>query len=200
MPNNICKSYFRILQRKKVFFVRRNFINDILETKKRNYRKLVVYTLCIIWNNTCKFLPRISQTKKIFFVRPVLTSTIRQFTMIKLFASSANRRRAEANFPGASTILSQIKNGARKKRIGMMLGQGPPARENAAILTLEGEKVGHVTSGGPTPTLGRPIAMGYVPSNLAHNGGGVLVEVRGKTYKATVTKMPFVKTNYYTGK
>lgn len=98
-------------------------------------------------------------------------------------------------------ILGQIKSGARKKRIGLMLSQGgPPARENAAILTPEGEKVGHVTSGGPSPTLGRPIAMGYVPSDLAQNGGGVLVEVRGKTYKATVTKMPFVKTNYYTAK
>lgn len=112
----------------------------------------------------------------------------------------AKRRRAEANFPGAQTILAQIKTGVRKKRIGLMLGQGPPARENAVILTPEGEKVGHVTSGGPSPTLGRPIAMGYVPPDLAQNGGGVLIEVRGKTYKATVTKMPFLKTNYYTGK
>lgn len=80
------------------------------------------------------------------------------------------------------------------------MGQGPPAREGAAILTPEGERVGKVTSGGPSPTLGRPIAMGYVPPNLAKNGNGVLVEVRGKTYKATLTKMPFVKTNYYTNK
>ncbi|XP_043280624.1 aminomethyltransferase, mitochondrial isoform X2 [Venturia canescens] len=112
----------------------------------------------------------------------------------------AKRRRVEKNFPGAKVILEQIKTGARKKRIGLMLGQGPPARESAAILTPEGERVGHITSGGPSPTLGRPIAMGYVPMDLAQNGGGMLVEVRGKTYKATVTKMPFVKTNYYTGK
>ncbi|XP_076292413.1 aminomethyltransferase, mitochondrial [Lasioglossum baleicum] len=109
----------------------------------------------------------------------------------------AKRRRAEENFPGAQRILSQIKSGIRKKRIGLMLGQGPPAREGAAILTPEGERVGKVTSGGPSPTLGRPIAMGYIPPELAHYGGGVLVEVRGKTYKATVTKMPFVKANYY---
>ncbi|XP_076652588.1 aminomethyltransferase, mitochondrial [Halictus rubicundus] len=109
----------------------------------------------------------------------------------------AKRRRAEENFPGAQKILSQIKSGVRKKRIGLMLGQGPPGREGAAILTPEGERVGKVTSGGPSPTLGRPIAMGYVPPELAHYGGGVLVEVRGKTYKATVTKMPFVKANYY---
>ncbi|XP_076182321.1 aminomethyltransferase, mitochondrial isoform X2 [Ptiloglossa arizonensis] len=110
----------------------------------------------------------------------------------------AKRRREEANFPGAEKILSQIKLCNTKKRVGLMLNHGPPAREGAAILTPEGERVGKVTSGGPSPTLGRPIAMGYVPPKLAQYGGGVLVEVRGKTYKAVVTKMPFVKTNYYT--
>ncbi|XP_014472162.1 PREDICTED: aminomethyltransferase, mitochondrial isoform X2 [Dinoponera quadriceps] len=112
----------------------------------------------------------------------------------------AKGRRVEANFPGAERILSQIKMGATVKRVGLLLGQGPPARQGASILTPEGERVGKVTSGGPSPTLGRSIAMGYIPSDLAQFGGGVLVEVRGKTYKATVTRMPFVKTNYYTGK
>ncbi|XP_032683613.1 aminomethyltransferase, mitochondrial [Odontomachus brunneus] len=112
----------------------------------------------------------------------------------------AKRRRVEANFPGAQRILSQIKTGAMEKRVGLLLGQGPPARQGAPVLTPEGERVGKVTSGGPSPTLGRPIAMGYIPSDLAQFGGGVLIEVRGKTYKATVTKMPFVKANYYTAK
>ncbi|XP_043498943.1 aminomethyltransferase, mitochondrial [Polistes fuscatus] len=112
----------------------------------------------------------------------------------------AKRRRTEANFPGAKRILSQIKLGTTKKRIGLILGLGPPAREGASILTPEGERVGSVTSGAPSPTLGRPIAMGYIPPDLAQSGQGVLVEVRGKTYKATVTKMPFVKTRYYVTK
>lgn len=112
----------------------------------------------------------------------------------------AKRRREEGNFPGAENILSQIKMGVMKKRVGLSMGQGPPAREGAAILTPEGERVGKVTSGGPSPTLGRPIAMGYLPPNLAKNGNSVLVEVRGKVYKAIITKMPFVKTNYYTNK
>ncbi|KAL0133803.1 hypothetical protein PUN28_001047 [Cardiocondyla obscurior] len=112
----------------------------------------------------------------------------------------AKRRRAETNFPGAQQILKQIKTGATKKRVGLLLGQGPPAREGAPILTPEGERVGRVTSGGPSPTLGRPIAMGYMPPDLAQFGGGVLVEVRGKTYKGTVTKLPFVKAKYYTAK
>ncbi|XP_003702928.2 aminomethyltransferase, mitochondrial [Megachile rotundata] len=112
----------------------------------------------------------------------------------------AKRRRAEANFPGAQKILSQIKSGSDKKRVGLSIVHGPPAREGASILTPEGERVGKITSGGPSPTLGRSVAMGYVPTELAQYGRGVLVEVRGKTYKATVTKMPFVKTNYYNAK
>lgn len=112
----------------------------------------------------------------------------------------AKRRRAEKNFPGAERIVAQIKSGADKKRVGLTLGQGPPAREGASILTSEGERVGVVTSGGPSPTLGHPIAMGYVPKDLAQIGNGVLVEIRSKTYKATITKMPFVKANYYSPK
>ncbi|XP_066601358.1 aminomethyltransferase, mitochondrial isoform X2 [Prorops nasuta] len=112
----------------------------------------------------------------------------------------AKRRRGTADFPGAEKILSQIKTGPTKRRVGLLLSQGPPAREGAAILTPEGERVGKVTSGGPSPTLGRPVAMGYIPRDLAQSGRGVLLEVRGKNYKATITKMPFVKTNYYTGK
>lgn len=84
--------------------------------------------------------------------------------------------------------------------MGITVVNGPPVRAGACILTPEGERVGNITSGGPSPTLGSYIAMGYVPPELAEYGKGVLVEVRGKTYKAKVTKMPFVKTNYYTGK
>ncbi|KAJ8687114.1 hypothetical protein QAD02_022908 [Eretmocerus hayati] len=112
----------------------------------------------------------------------------------------AKKRRKEKKFPGAERILSQIANGAPKKRVGFTLGQGPPARENAPILSSAGERVGMVTSGGPSPSLGKPIAMGYVPKELAAIGTQLLVEIRSKTYEATVAKMPFTKTNYYTGK
>lgn len=104
------------------------------------------------------------------------------------------------NFPGAERIVKQIKSGVEKKRVGLLLGHGPPAREGAAILTSEGERVGKVTSGVVSPTLGKPIAMGYMPLSLASVGSNVLLEVRGKTYKGIVTKMPFVKSNYYNSK
>lgn len=84
--------------------------------------------------------------------------------------------------------------------MGLLLGQGPPAREGAELLTPEGEAVGRVTSGGPSPTLGRPIAMGYLPLELCNSGSGVLIRIRGKNYNASVVNMPFIKANYYTGK
>ncbi|XP_074107250.1 aminomethyltransferase, mitochondrial [Cotesia typhae] len=109
----------------------------------------------------------------------------------------AKRRRQKANFPGAEIIISQIEQGVQKKRVGLTINQGPPARENAAILTESGEKIGVVTSGGPSPTLGKSIAMGYVPSSFSKTGTNLLVQVRGKNWKAIVTKMPFIKPNYY---
>ncbi|KAF7997705.1 hypothetical protein HCN44_008878 [Aphidius gifuensis] len=112
----------------------------------------------------------------------------------------ARRRKQNSDFPGAKKILSQIKEGVEKKRIGLTLENGPAARENTPILSLNGEFIGAVTSGGRSPTLKKPIAMGYVPPEQGKIGSKVLVDVRGKIYEAIVTKMPFVQTNYYTDK
>ena len=74
------------------------------------------------------------------------------------------------------------------------------ASEGARIFTADGSsEVGRVTSGIPSPTLGKNIAMGYV-RNVQHKKNTELaVEVRGKQRKAIVTPMPFTKTNYYRG-
>lgn len=82
----------------------------------------------------------------------------------------------------------------------MTLENGPAARENTPILSLNGEVIGAVTSGGRSPTLKKPIAMGYVPPEQGKIGSKVLIDVRGKIYEAIITKMPFVQTNYYTDK
>lgn len=60
------------------------------------------------------------------------------------------RRRAQADFPGAEAILRQIKEKAKRKRVGL-LSKGPPARGGATVLDADGNKVGQVTSGCPTP-------------------------------------------------
>uniref|UniRef100_A0A2K5NDF3 Aminomethyltransferase n=5 Tax=Cercopithecinae TaxID=9528 RepID=A0A2K5NDF3_CERAT len=58
--------------------------------------------------------------------------------------------------------------------------------------------LGTVTSGCPSPSLKKNVAMGYVPCEYSRPGTMLLVEVRRKQQMAVVSKMPFVPTNYYT--
>ncbi|KAJ3343167.1 hypothetical protein HDU93_009717 [Gonapodya sp. JEL0774] len=102
-------------------------------------------------------------------------------------------RRSKGGFLGSDVVLSQIKSGPARKRVGLFV-DGAPAREGAPILNLSGEGVGKVTSGGPSPSLRKNIAMGYVPAELAKLGTELKVEVRGKRYGGVVVKMPFVPT------
>ena len=62
---------------------------------------------------------------------------------------------------------------------------------------MDGNVIGNVTSGGPSPTLGRNIAMGYVPPKFAELGTELKVIVRGKPAAAEVVAMPFVAQRYY---
>ncbi|XP_027059935.1 aminomethyltransferase, mitochondrial-like [Pocillopora damicornis] len=109
------------------------------------------------------------------------------------------RRRAQADFPGAEIILRQIKEKANRKRVGLV-SKGPPARAGANILDADGNKVGHVTSGCPSPCLKQNIAMAYVPTALSKPGTALHLEVYKKRIDAQVVKMPFLPTNYYFGK
>lgn len=84
-----------------------------------------------------------------------------------------------------------------KRRVGLTVEKGPAARQNASILNTNEEKVGHVTSGAPSPTLNQNIAMGYLPKEFASIGTKVLVDIRGRKRQAEVVKMPFVANNYY---
>ncbi|CAM6123379.1 unnamed protein product [Calypogeia fissa] len=107
------------------------------------------------------------------------------------------RRRTEANFPGAEIILKQLKDGPTKRRVGLTIGPGAPARSHTEILNADGKVIGEVTSGGFSPCLKKNIAMGYVESGNHKAGTNVKVNVRGKANDAVITKMPFVPTTYY---
>ena len=72
------------------------------------------------------------------------------------------RRREEGGFSGAATILRQLARGAARRRVGIRPDGRAPAREGTAILDSAGNPIGRVTSGGFGPSLGAPIAMGYV--------------------------------------
>lgn len=108
------------------------------------------------------------------------------------------RRRQTMGFPGAEIIVPQIKAKTAKKRVGLV-STGPPVRPHTPILSPDGKVIGEVTSGCPSPCLKKNIAMGYVEAAFAKNGTAIQVEVRKKAVPATVSKMPFVPTNYYIG-
>uniref|UniRef100_A0A8D2Q1A4 Aminomethyltransferase, mitochondrial n=1 Tax=Zosterops lateralis melanops TaxID=1220523 RepID=A0A8D2Q1A4_ZOSLA len=109
------------------------------------------------------------------------------------------RRRVAMDFPGAAVIMAQVKDKPRRRRVGLT-SVGPAIRPHMAILGPEGRPVGTVTSGCPSPCLGKNIAMGYVEAAHSRAGTELTVEVRKKQHPAVITKMPFVPTQYYMAK
>ena len=109
----------------------------------------------------------------------------------------SKRRREEGNFPGAKIILDQIANGAARKRVGLLPEGKAPAREGTEITDASGRKIGVVTSGGYGPSVGGPIAMGYVETGSAKTGTGVELMVRGKGRPAKVAAMPFITKRFH---
>lgn len=105
------------------------------------------------------------------------------------------RRRAEGGYPGAVRIGRHFADGPPSKRVGLILAGRLPAREGALI--FDGDtQVGTVTSGGFSPTLQVPIAMGYVAAGHADLNRALQIEVRGKRLDATIAPMPFVPHRY----
>ena len=107
------------------------------------------------------------------------------------------RRRAEGGFAGAMRILAELENGPVQKRVGFNVQGRQPVREGALVLDGEGNEAGRITSGGFSPSLQRPIAMGYVAAPLAEAGTALKLEQRGKLFDATVAAMPFVPHRYH---
>jgi aminomethyltransferase len=112
------------------------------------------------------------------------------------FAVSKRRRKA-GDFPGAARIAKELSGDLRRRRIGLRVLEGAPAREGAEITDDAGAVVGQVTSGGFSPSLSAPIAMGYVQAALAEIGTHLNVIVRGKHQAAQVVAMPFVPHRYF---
>lgn len=105
----------------------------------------------------------------------------------------------EAGFPGADIILEQIANGVSRKRVGIQPLGKVPVREGSELLDSAGNPAGRVTSGGFGPTVGAPVAMGYV--DIAHSKLDTELHaiVRGKPHPVRVVKTSFVEQHYYRG-
>ena len=102
-------------------------------------------------------------------------------------------------FPGAERILAQLGDGVPSKRVGLLTQERVPVREGAPLLDAQGQVIGQVASGGFGPSLGGPLAMGYVQTAFAALGTEVFAEVRGKRVPMSVTRTPFVAQRYYRG-
>ena len=106
------------------------------------------------------------------------------------------RRRDHGGFPGAATILRQLAEGPARRRVGLLPEGRAPARAHTEIVAASGEPLGQVTSGGFGPSLGGPLAMGYVAAAFARPGTPVQLVVRGTPRPARVVPMPFVPHRY----
>lgn len=108
------------------------------------------------------------------------------------------RRREGGGFPGADIILGQLANGTDRLRVGILPEGRAPAREGTEVQDLDGNTIGTITSGGFGPSVGGPIAMGYVATPFAAVDTAVSLIVRGKPMAAKVVKMPFTQKSYKT--
>lgn len=100
-------------------------------------------------------------------------------------------------FPGAGTILGQIASGATRRRLGLLPEGRAPMREGVELFAdEEGEPIGRITSGGFGPSVDAPVAMGYVPIELAAPETRLFGRLRGRMLPAKVAKLPFIRPGY----
>lgn len=99
-------------------------------------------------------------------------------------------------YPGADVVLAQLKDGVTRRRVGLVPRSRVPVRAGAEIFDARGARVGIVTSGGFGPTLGAPVAMGYVASSSAAIGTKLEAVVRGERVPLEVARMPAVPHRY----
>lgn len=96
----------------------------------------------------------------------------------------------EGGFPGADRILDELADGAPRQRVALRPEGRAPMREGT-VLIAGGDEAGQVTSGGFGPSVGAPVAMGYVPAGLAAPGTELSGRVRGKDLPVRISTFPF---------
>jgi aminomethyltransferase len=104
----------------------------------------------------------------------------------------------EGGFPGADRILQELSDGPARRRVGLLPEGRAPMREGVELYdSADGlTPVGRITSGGFGPTVGAPVAMGYVPAALSAPGTPLYGELRGRRLPVTVAALPFTPANF----
>jgi aminomethyltransferase len=109
----------------------------------------------------------------------------------------SKRRREIGGFPGADIILNQLATGTCRKRVGLRPSGKAPARAHTEITDATGKVIGEVTSGGFGPSVGGPVAMGYIDTDHSKIGTPINFQVRGKALPGEVAELPFVPHQYF---
>lgn len=128
-----------------------------------------------------------------------LNETISPVQAGLLWTISKSRRQGgikEGGFPGAEAIFAEIARTPKRSRVAFTVEHRTPVRSGAKVIDNLGEVIGVITSGSFSPTLGVPIAMGYVQREYSVPGSGLNAIIRGKPRGVVVTQMPLVATKY----
>ena len=112
-------------------------------------------------------------------------------------ARRTNGERANG-FLGDKIITQQLDMGTYRKRVGFLPQTRAPMREGVEIYETESSKevIGKITSGGYGPTVGYPVAMGYINSEYVDSKDNLFGELRGKRVPVKIAKLPFVPLNF----
>ena len=110
--------------------------------------------------------------------------------------SIGKRRREQGGFIGAARVQKELAQGTRRKRVGLRPEGRAPAREGTLITDRSGREIGTVTSGGFGPSIGGPIAMGYVEIASSAPGTVVNLIVRGNPMPAEIVRLPFIPNRF----
>ena len=113
--------------------------------------------------------------------------------------SIGRRRREQGGFPGAEVIRAQLAQGPARKRVGILPDGRAPAREGTVVTDATGRPIGAITSGGFGPSMGGPIAIGYVESASRRRARRSSSPCASSRVRPGWQRLPFVPQRYYRG-
>jgi aminomethyltransferase len=99
----------------------------------------------------------------------------------------------KGDFIGRAALEKAKAAGLKRTLVGLEMIDRGIARDEYCCCSEAGDAVGVITSGSPSPTLGKNIALAYVPPQMSAVGTTILVEIRGNKYRAKVVPTPFYK-------
>lgn len=97
------------------------------------------------------------------------------------------------DFINSEALKSEKERGPKQKLVGFELNERGIPRNGYDIVDAEGNNIGRVTSGTMSPSLGKGIGLGYVPSEIAQPGTTIHIQIRKNAVPATIVKLPFYK-------